>query len=214
MAVISNRFRAPRRQFTRRSRALALLGAMVVATSLVVSGCGSGSSGNGVAKVASTGSGTTAANDSASSKKADPAAFSACMRKHGVTDFPDPDSQGRIRITGGQSANGQQTGVDPQSPAFIAAQHACQSLMPNGGKQDPQQQAKDVQAMLAFARCMRSHGVAKFPDPKVAGNGGVQLSINANSGVDPGSPVFQSAQKACQSLQPHGAGLHAQVGPS
>jgi len=54
------------------------------------------------------------------------------MRKHGVPNFPDPDSSGRIKITSGQKANGQHTGVDPNSPQFQAAQKTCQQLVPRG----------------------------------------------------------------------------------
>lgn len=51
---------------------------------------------------------------------------------------------------------------------------------------------------IAFARCMRSHGVASFPDPK---GGGVQLA--PGSGIDPGSPAYQSVLNgACRSLAP------------
>ena len=49
---------------------------------------------------------------------------------------------------------------------------------------------------LAFARCMRAHGVPKFPDP-----GG---PIGPGSGFDPGSPSFQAAVNGpCRSLAPH-----------
>ena len=59
----------------------------------------------------------------------------------------------------------------------------------------------------AFSQCMRAHGVAGFPDP---GSGGT-LAINANSlGMDPNSPTFQNAQKACQKDLPNGG----QVSPS
>jgi len=49
---------------------------------------------------------------------------------------------------------------------------------------------------LAFARCMRAHGVPKFPDP-----GG---PIGPGSGFDPGSPRFQAAiHGPCRSRAPH-----------
>jgi hypothetical protein len=53
---------------------------------------------------------------------------------------------------------------------------------------------------LAFARCMRAHGLTGFPDPGRRG----EISIAPGSGVDPRSPVFQSAQRACQRLLPKG----------
>jgi hypothetical protein len=56
--------------------------------------------------------------------------FSACMRSHGVPNFPDPEfSGGMTRITIG-AKNGE---MDPQSPVFQAAQKTCQKLMPGGG---------------------------------------------------------------------------------
>lgn len=62
---------------------------------------------------------------------------------------------------------------------------------------------KGFQQALAFSACMRSHGVPKFPDPQQNGNG-ISLRIGKGTGIDPGSPTFQNAQKACQSLMPGG----------
>jgi len=53
---------------------------------------------------------------------------------------------------------------------------------------------------LQFAKCMRAHGVTHFPDPGSRG-GGIQLS----SGINPGAPVFQAAQKACGRYLPNAA---------
>lgn len=53
---------------------------------------------------------------------------------------------------------------------------------------------------LAFAQCMRQHGVTNFPDPGSGGN----LKITGGNGLDPNSPTFQAAQTACQSLLPNG----------
>jgi hypothetical protein len=132
----------------------------------------------------------------------DPAAYSACMRKNGVPNFPDPDSQGRFRITGGQTANGRKFGLDPNSPQFKRAQQACRRLQPNGGKPDPGQVAKDQQQALKFSQCMRSHGVPKFPDPTFEAGGGSLLKVGKD--VKPNSPAFKAAQKACQKLVPGG----------
>jgi hypothetical protein len=46
---------------------------------------------------------------------------------------------------------------------------------------------------LAFARCMRSHGVTNFPDPS---NGRISFSGPTSS------PAFESAQTACAHLMP------------
>lgn len=49
---------------------------------------------------------------------------------------------------------------------------------------------------LRFAECMRSHGVANFPDPGSTG------SIQIGSGINPQSPAFRSAQDTCEKLLP------------
>ncbi len=50
---------------------------------------------------------------------------------------------------------------------------------------------------LAFAKCMRSHGVPNFPDPDAQGK------IVA-SGLDTGSSTFHAAANGCRHLLPNG----------
>lgn len=58
--------------------------------------------------------------------------------------------------------------------------------------------------MRKYSACMRDNGVPAFPDPV---NGRVMLqSAKGGGGIDPSSPQFQSAERACASLAP--AGLH------
>jgi hypothetical protein len=53
---------------------------------------------------------------------------------------------------------------------------------------------------LAFARCMRAHGIPAFPDP----DGGTG-HLGPGSGIDPASPRFQAALNGpCKSLAPIG----------
>jgi hypothetical protein len=55
---------------------------------------------------------------------------------------------------------------------------------------------------LAFAACMRSHGVPGYPDPQVAGSGnGVQVTISPGT-TNPNSPAFRAADRACHHLLP------------
>lgn len=49
---------------------------------------------------------------------------------------------------------------------------------------------------VAFSECMRSHGEPKFPDPNSQGVVGSLIQL----GIDPNSPQFQAAEKACASL--------------
>jgi len=52
----------------------------------------------------------------------------------------------------------------------------------------------------AYSRCMRSHGVSNFPDPKVSASAGhASVAIAVNPSIT-GSPKFDSAQKACQGI--------------
>jgi hypothetical protein len=46
---------------------------------------------------------------------------------------------------------------------------------------------------LKLAQCMRAHGVRSFPDPTPGGG----IQIPSGSGINPQSPAFQDAQKAC-----------------
>ena len=52
--------------------------------------------------------------------------------------------------------------------------------------------------MVAFASCMRSHGVPNFPDPNSDG----VIPLLRMSRIDPGSPVVLTAFKACEQLEP------------
>jgi hypothetical protein len=53
--------------------------------------------------------------------------FAACMRSHGVPNFPDPNSQSGFLVRG----------VDSNSPQFKAALQSCQSLLPGSAAAAP-----------------------------------------------------------------------------
>ncbi len=125
-------------------------------------------------------------------------AYSQCMRSHGITKFPDPNAQGGIAISSGD-------GVNPSSAQFQAANKACQSKMP-GGHVSPAQQAKMQARLLRFAQCMRTHDVPGYPDPTFGTGGLVSQKISKGSGVDPNSPQFRAAEKACGRFQKIGTG--------
>jgi hypothetical protein len=112
------------------------------------------------------------------------------MRSHGVPGYPDP----QVSVSAGSLSVGISPGsADPNSPAFKSANRGCHHILPNGGMQSgpggnsPQQQAQDV----AFADCMRSHGVPGFPDPGRDGVFTLPATINEQA------PAFVRAQNAC-----------------
>lgn len=120
-------------------------------------------------------------------------AFARCMRSHGVSTFPDPNSQGQFALLG--------SGIDPSSARFQSAQKACQHLDRHSHIQSPTQHEHQVQQTLKYVACMRSHGIANFPEPPPSG----QMTINPGSlGIDTNSPTFQRAQQACRSYLPGG----------
>jgi hypothetical protein len=180
-------------------RAAALIGsAAVAAVALAAAGCGGGSS-SGVAEV-DTGAATTTTSagggtGSGSGKSARALKYAQCMRSNGVPNFPDPVN-GRTTLRLGPNSNG----VNPQTPQFKSAQQACKEFAPEGLAQggDPQLQA----AWLKYAKCMRSHGVPDFPDPNFS-SGGITMQLPPATA---NSPQFKSAQQACRSLLPAGAG--------
>jgi len=59
---------------------------------------------------------------------------------------------------------------------------------------------------VAYASCMRSHGVPAFPDPQVsaAPGGGVSVKQAVPASAAEGNPRFRIAQQACRSLLPGG----------
>jgi hypothetical protein len=125
------------------------------------------------------------------------------MRAHGVANFPDP-TNGKIQLRLEQSANSNSTsvnGVEVNGPAFRSAMNACRSYLPNGGHPTAAQTAQAKAQALAMSRCMRTHGVPNFPDPQFrpGPNGGVGVQLGG-AGIDPNSPAFQTAQKACGSI--------------
>jgi len=117
--------------------------------------------------------------------------FTACMRSHGVPNYPDPDDQGVITITVSASLN-------PSSPLFQKALAACQKLLPPGKALSLARQEQMKKRLLAIAACMRSHGVPHYPDPTL-GSGGTVSQKLSRSEADPNSPIFQAAKKVCQS---------------
>ena len=58
---------------------------------------------------------------------------------------------------------------------------------------------------LAFVNCMRTHGEPNMPEPVLQGHS-VHIAIHPGSGVDPGSPQFNAAFKACKHLASAGKG--------
>jgi hypothetical protein len=160
-----------------RSRHSSILTAVIAAgaASLLAAGCGGGSS---------TAAGTTTQNVALE--------YSHCMQSHGVANFPDPSSGGKI-------SKDQVVALDPASPQFQAAGRACARIAPGpGGQQTSAQGPARTAAMLAFARCLRSHGFPSFPDPTTSGQ--LTHEMVTGAGIDLNQPAVLQAGDACVSV--------------
>jgi hypothetical protein len=167
-------------QPSRPARLLTAAAALAAATTIAA--CGSSSP---TSSSASAGGGSNPASSTLS--------FSKCMRANGVPNFPDLSGNG-MRIEG-NTQTVSVNGVSVNAPAFRAARQTCEKYMPHTPA-TPAQSAQQRQRGLQFARCMRSHGVPNFPDPKVisSSSGSQQVYL---PGINPQSPAFQAGAKAC-----------------
>jgi hypothetical protein len=86
-------------------------------------------------------------------------------------------------------------------PQFVAAQRACQHLIPTTGL-GPQETAQQIRARfadtLAFSVCIRRHGFPTFPDPTSSGE--LTHEMLANAGINLDQPAALQAGDACASV--------------
>jgi hypothetical protein len=173
---------------------LALVGALVVAA--IAAGCGS----------SAPPSAPSSAGDGAPGQAA--YRFAACMRSHGIANFPDPV----VKTSGGSTQVA--IAINPSisgQPAFNSAQAACNHILPKGGSGPdgtPAQRRARTVALIAFARCLRAHGFPNFPDPDATGNLSQQMISRA--GINLRTPALLHAGRSCASVT-HGQITPAQV---
>ncbi len=117
----------------------------------------------------------------------DAVAFAACMRSHGVADFPDPTT----------SPHEFKDALETKTLAFRTAETACQHLLPRGGQhsQSAPPSRAQLAAELAFARCLRGHGFPSFPDPTSSGE--LTHETLASAGINLHQPAVVQAADAC-----------------
>jgi hypothetical protein len=158
-----------------RARRAGVLSAVVASIALLAAACGGGNSDSAA--------GTTAYQKAL--------AYAECMRAHNVPGFPDPTSNGSILIT-------PKDHLAQGSPQFVAANKACQHLLPPSKPLTAAQQRKLSQQMLRWVACIRAHGEPDMPDPVINSQG---VELHGPPG-GPFSPTFRAAQRACRSLGP------------
>jgi hypothetical protein len=195
----------------RRMAAQGLLALLVVAT---VAACGGDDGGTDVATLGEqTDDSSDAADDSTSDGSGEAMTdaeredamleFTECMREHGV-EMPDPEVRGG---GGGGFAITNEVNGPEDAEEFEAAQEACGDILDDAfgdrPQLSPEEEAEMRDNMLAFAECMRDHGI-DMPDPEFSsGEGGFTVRAEAAPGADgggprPDDPEFEEAQEACQ----------------
>ena len=160
---------------------------------LLLAACGGGSGDpESVASLTDTPSpGATDGTGAATTERQDPLEaaleFARCMRAHGI-DMPDPSAGGGISLT-----------VEPGDEEKLEeAQKACQPILQNAESPLSEEQQQAMQdAQLAFAKCMREHGI-DYPDPQFGENGMVTQQGGTN--IDPNDPDFKEAEDACRPI--------------
>jgi hypothetical protein len=161
-----------------------LVGALALA--LGVAACSGGDEPSGVASLGGAGSatGTTSAGGSQDDRQA-ALNWARCMRQHGI-DLPDP------QFSGDHITQRLPTRAEQNSPKFKAAEQACKQYEPNGGRPTPPT-AQERQQALAFAQCMRQHGI-NMPDPKITAEG-IDQQLPAR--MRPDDARLRAAEQAC-----------------
>jgi hypothetical protein len=119
----------------------------------------------------------------------DRVAFARCMRQHGV-NMPDPNPD----IDWSQES---------RAPEWDAAWQACRQLLPpDPASQGSTPSPQELEALRAFAVCMRAHDI-DMSDPTPTGamtiGGRLEHVTRAQLNNDPG---FKAAEAACRDKLP------------
>lgn len=147
---------------------------------LVAAACGSGSPAG------------TSGSTSAKGPGAAAFAFAHCMRDHGVSGFPDPV----VKTTANSASVSQVAPASlASSPHFKSANRACAHLEAAGQGSGSHSSGLSKSVLLAFARCLRAHGITGFPDP--SGQGQLSPAMLSAAGVNVHTQQFFDAGRSC-----------------
>jgi hypothetical protein len=162
----------------------AAVGVAVVLVVVLLAGC-SAAGGSGAATT------TTGGQQAAAAVLRE---FVQCARANGMPNLPDLrlDGNGQVSVPEGT----------PDPPKSV--ERACRSIwerLPASASGDQERPPADIQALVGYARCMREHGIADFPDPQADGRFPLPASLRAGK-----TPQFVRAMQACRQLNPDSKG--------
>jgi hypothetical protein len=120
--------------------------------------------------------------------------FVRCARANGMPTLPDLrlDSNGQVSVPEGT----------PDPPKSV--EQACRSIwerLPASASGEQGRPPAHIQALVGYARCMRGHGIADFPDPQADGRFPLPASLRAGK-----TPQLLRAMQACRQLNPDSKG--------
>jgi hypothetical protein len=163
-----------------------------IAAAALLSGCG--------------GSSAPPSRDSASRNTDVRAALlgvSRCMREHGYPRFPDPVQNPQGDWTFPESSQIPRRG--PTACDSIA--RSAKTLAGRGGKRR-NVSAADIALARGFAKCMREHGVADFPDPDEKGGFRMPARLRPPNGTS----ILRGPEQSCRQYMPK-KGVRVDGGP-
>jgi hypothetical protein len=155
---------------------------------LALAACGGGSGGSSGGASGSSGGANSGNRESAAAEEETQLEFAECMRAQGI-EVEDPQP-GKSLVIG-----------DEGDPATKEAIRDCDNRLGVAGQElSPEEGEEFKEGWLAFAKCVREHGV-DMADPEFLGPGKVHLDRSAAE-----SPAFDAARQACQgkTLETHG----------
>jgi hypothetical protein len=124
--------------------------------------------------------------------------FARCARSHGAPDFPDPNVNSRGYASFADPGQVKQETVRVQGACGVIL-----SQLPPSARNSPVTAAQLGQ-LKAFARCLRSHGMPTWPDPKPDGTfpiAGTPLAVGGKT------QALINAEQACRPV--YSGGLNA-----
>ena len=171
---------------------------LVSCVPLVLAACGSSAAGSSTSSTTSKSTGTATL-----------AAYTNCLKQHGVTlpnfgNGSGPPGGGSGSIPSGTPPSIGSGGSPPaggnfaNNPKFQKAAAACKSLRPSGGFGRPGGSGGfNSSAFAAYRNCLKLHGVT-LPTSGSQGSG----SSTPPTTFDQSSPTVKAALAACAALQP------------
>ncbi|MDE3129751.1 MAG: hypothetical protein KGL16_01235 [Acidobacteriota bacterium] len=126
--------------------------------------------------------------------------FARCVHNQGVNGLPSPlPAPAAFKHS-----------FTTTTPTYMSALGSCQRLIP-GQQTDSQGAAhgqRQMAGMLAFARCVRAHGLSRFPDPTSTRN--LTHQMLAQAGINLHQPAVVQAADRCTHVT-HGVITRAMV---